>query len=266
MQGYLKDPSVSFCCIDDTEDRAPLQVTKFGQGVEIDQYISSIYLERGGKGELIDHEAYELSAFFYLQQCELKNVELPYFFIIGDEHFYPNIDKKVIEKIMGNVQYEPKKEPISFFSKVKNFFGGSTPSVVKEEKFSSLEIFKELKQKFNVFHLHKPYSEVKIENELDDWIAALGEEWILEIKTPYVVIDVILGVIALTSGSRTIEEYVEDLKARGQSAERIEEIKSSLRKLTTEFLQYKVIRFQEGKFEETNKKRKMKKEEKKEEI
>lgn len=37
MQNYLNDPSISFCAIGDaTSDEAPLQVTDFGQGKEID--------------------------------------------------------------------------------------------------------------------------------------------------------------------------------------------------------------------------------------
>lgn len=265
MQGYLKDPSVSFCAIDDTLDRAPLQVTDFGQGVQIDQLISKVYLEKGGSGTESEHEAYELSAFFYLQQCELENVALPYFFITGDEHFYQRINKKVLEKIMGNVPYEPKKE-VSFFSKVKKFFGGSNNE--DNENFSSLEIWKELKKKFNVFHLHKPYIRQKLQKgELDDWVQALGEEWILELQTPKAVIDVILGVIALTSGSRTMEEYIKDMETRGQSAERIEEVKYSLRHLTPKFLKDKVIRFEkktvtEEKIDNTSKQNKIEEEKK----
>lgn len=292
MQGYLEDPSVSFCGIDDTLDRAPLQVTDFGQGVQIDQLISKIYLESGGKGDIMGHEAYELSAFFYLQQCELENVALPYFFITGDEHFYQRIKKQTIKKIMGDVSSEikkenkeEKKEEESFFSRIKNFFGTSNNEIkeikkenyeteLKEDEISSLEIFKALKKKFNVFHLHKPYSQHKLhKGELDDWIEALGEDWILELKSPKAVIDVILGVIALTSGSRTMEAYAKDMKDRGQSAERIEEVMYSLRHLTPKFLKKNIVRFKPKPVSEILAKdkgnlntEKEKKEEKKEEI
>ena len=37
-----------------------------------------------------------------------------------------------------------------------------------------------------------------------------------------------LGVIAITSGSRTLEEYLKDMDGRGQTKERIEEVKISL--------------------------------------
>ncbi len=236
MQGYITDPSVSFCAVDDTHDRAPLQVTDFGQGVQIDQLISKIYLESGGSGEESRHEAYELSAYLYLRHCQLDNVEIPYFFITGDEHFYQKIKASTIQQIMG---YTPKSESGFFKENFKKIFGKKN-----EETISSIEIWKELKKKFNVFHLHKPYSGSKIEkNELNDWIEALGTEWILEMQTPKACIDVILGVIALTSGARTMEEYIKDMEARGQSKERIEEVTYSLRHLTKDFLKNKVLKF-----------------------
>jgi hypothetical protein len=49
MQKYLENPALSFCAIGDvTSDQAPLQVTKFGQGKEIDELISKMWLEGGG--------------------------------------------------------------------------------------------------------------------------------------------------------------------------------------------------------------------------
>ena len=40
-------------------------------------------------------------------------------------------------------------------------------------------------------------------------------------KTPKACVDVMLGAIALTSGARTLEDYVKDMKERGQDEERI---------------------------------------------
>lgn len=107
MKGYLTDPSVSFCAVDDTYDQAPLQITDFGEGVQIDQLISKIFLESGGGGEEDRHEAYELSALFYARQCELQNCKLPFFFITGDEYFHKQIKDAHVEKILG---YKPKSQ------------------------------------------------------------------------------------------------------------------------------------------------------------
>jgi hypothetical protein len=48
---YLSNPSISFCAVGDvTSDDAPLQVTKFGEGREIDELLAKIWLEGGGGG------------------------------------------------------------------------------------------------------------------------------------------------------------------------------------------------------------------------
>lgn len=45
MQKYLTNPALSFCAIGDAiYDKAPLQVTRFGQGKEIDELISKMWL------------------------------------------------------------------------------------------------------------------------------------------------------------------------------------------------------------------------------
>ena len=130
MQKYLKEPSISFCAVGDyTCDRAPLQVTEFGQGKEIDQLISKMYLEGSGGGGYT--ESYEFPAYFYLNQCDLNNSELPFWFITGDEAFYDTIDKQYIKKFLG------KDEQTNVCAKT---------------------VWKELMKKFNVFLIKKPYS------------------------------------------------------------------------------------------------------------
>ena len=214
MQGYLVDPSVSFCAIGDaTCDDAPLQITEFGQGVQLDQLISKIYLEGGGGGG--SDESYELSAYFYLRHSNLVNAELPFFFVTGDEHFYTAILPKYFNEVFG----------------------------IQEAKTNSKDIWKELCKKFNVFHLHKPYFQKDEDDEiLNQWRLALGKERILPVQTPKACIDVILGVLALTSGTRTLQQYIEDMRDRGQTEERIDEIREALKNLTEEFLRNNTVR------------------------
>ena len=47
-------------------------------------------------------------------------------------------------------------------------------------------------------------------------------------KTAKACIDVMLGAIAITAGVRTLETYIEDMKQRGQDAERIKEVTEAL--------------------------------------
>lgn len=237
MQGYLEDPSISFCAIGDaTCDDAPLQITDFGQGVQIDQLISKIYLEGGGGGG--SEESYELSAYCYLKHCTLSFTELPFFFVTGDEHFYSFILPKWVKEVFD----------------------------IEEQKLNSKEIWKELCKKFNVFHLHKTYFQEDEDKEiLNQWRVALGENRILEVATPKACIDVMLGAIALVSGSRTLEEYCEDMKDRGQTEERVKEVRNALKGLTPEFLRDSTVRFGGKEFVKVEKKN-IEKEKKKEEV
>jgi hypothetical protein len=54
MQKYVSNPAISFCAIGDiTSDNAPLQITRFGQGKEIDELIAKMWLEGGGGGNKV---------------------------------------------------------------------------------------------------------------------------------------------------------------------------------------------------------------------
>lgn len=101
MQDYLKDPALSFCAIGDvTSDQAPLQVTRFGQGKEIDEMIAKLWLEGNGGGN--SHESYELSAYFYNHYVKYENAEMGFFFLTGDEHFYEHPATADYEKFLGD--------------------------------------------------------------------------------------------------------------------------------------------------------------------
>jgi len=76
----------------------------------------------------------------------------------------------------------------------------------------------EIRQNYNVFLLKKEYNSSYEEQIYNQWVGALGgHERILRTKTPKACVDLILGAIALTSGTRTLPEYIEDMKERGQS-------------------------------------------------
>jgi len=76
-------------------DSAPLQVTKFGEGNEIDEILSKMFLEGGGGGN--GHESYELAAFFYNAVVNLKNPGFPFFFVTGDEKYFETLTGKTIK-------------------------------------------------------------------------------------------------------------------------------------------------------------------------
>jgi hypothetical protein len=221
MQGYLKEPAISFCGIGDANtDKAPLQITGFGQGREIDEMITKVFLEGGGGGNFA--ESYELAAYFYDTNCEFSYCEIPFFFVTGDEGFFDNPDSIQVKSVLGRLP----KLPINGTNE-----------------------FRRLCQKFNVFHIKKAYYNIEKDSQIEkQWFNAIGDERVLFIKTAKAIVDVMLGAIAITSGTRTLKEYIKDLRARDQTEERIIEVFMALDKYDkmvragkTKIIKYEVI-------------------------
>lgn len=197
MKNYLEDPSISFCAIGDHGgDNAPLQCTEFGRGKEIDQLISRIYLEGNGQGNGI--EGYEMSTYFYDTRVTLLNCQIPFMFITGDESYYDEVSPDVVLGLLG----VPVKDKICGKTAIQNAM-----------------------KKYNLFIVKKHYDDTSIKK----WTSALGSERVLNIKTPKACVDIILGAIALTSGARTLDEYIKDLVERGQSDDRVVEVTEALK-------------------------------------
>jgi hypothetical protein len=198
IQNYLSDPSVSFSAIGDHNCcTAPLQVSEFGAGVELDQMISKLYLEGNGGGN--EHESYELAAYFYLNNVDLGKCEYPFFFVTGDEGYFETLHKTTIKTFLD---------------------------VSVEKDYNSFNIWADLMKKYNVFHIKKPYIAKSYESKIrNQWETTLSKERVLVFSEPKAVIDVVLGLISVTSGSRTLDEYLKDMEQRGQSKERISLVK-----------------------------------------
>jgi len=204
MQKYLDDPSVSFCAIGDAlKDKSPLQVSSFAKGKEIDTVLPKIFLEGGGGHN--QKESYELAAYFYDNFCLLESDVMPFMFITGDEGFFPSLEKSTITSFLGSVEGLEKTQ-------------------------NSSKIFWELQKKFNLFLLKKEYSDPDDELEIyTQWAAAIGKERILTIKKPKSCVDTILGAIAITSGKRDLDGYMNDLRERDQNEERMKEVYEALK-------------------------------------
>jgi hypothetical protein len=188
-QNYLADPAISFAAVGDCYcDRAPLQVAQFSQSMELIDYLEQVYIEHGGGGQ--SSESYETMLYYYSRYCDLQNTEVPFFFIIGDEGFY--------DKVKGDHR--------------QKYFGEALATDLKSEK-----IFEEIKTKFagNVFLLHLPYSgdDQKIQKQ---WRSILGEN-VIDLVDPTLVIEVMLGIIAMTMSTRSMKTYLDDFRTLYQA-------------------------------------------------
>eukprot|EP01012_Entosiphon_sulcatum_P005840 TRINITY_DN12692_c0_g1_i1.p1 TRINITY_DN12692_c0_g1~~TRINITY_DN12692_c0_g1_i1.p1 ORF type:complete len:309 (+),score=82.57 TRINITY_DN12692_c0_g1_i1:56-928(+) len=200
MQGYLKNPSISFAAIGDVDcDRAPLQVTEFSQGAAIDDQIGRIWVEGGG-GDA--PESYEYAAYYYNRTKFTNLTDKAFFFITGDE-VCKHVTPEKAHKFLGD---DIKQAP------------------------TNKEIFKELRKRFHVFFLCKCGGEIP-RKVLDCWAPLVGEEHILPLVDPKACVDTMLGAIAVASQSRTIDAYVKDMRDRGQSEERVAEVTRTLERV-----------------------------------
>ena len=60
-----------------------------------------MWLEGGGGGGYI--ESYELAAYFYDRRVVMKDHEIPFFFVTGDEKFYDVVDVTTAKNLFGVV-------------------------------------------------------------------------------------------------------------------------------------------------------------------
>jgi len=105
LKGYTVNPGISFCGIGDAfADRAPLQVGQFEGDNRLDEVLQRMWIEEGGGGT--GQESYELAAYFYSRtncvQLAKGTGKKGYFFFVGDEGFYPTLDKTVVKRIIGD--------------------------------------------------------------------------------------------------------------------------------------------------------------------
>lgn len=212
IQNYLPDPSISFAAVGDiTCDREPIQICDFAEGDALDEWLGKIYLEGGGGGGA--RESYEMLAYYYDKMVELTHPKKkPFVFFIGDEGFYTKISKTSINEWFG----------------------------LKSDAEDSSDVFKRLKDKYNVFLVHKTYNYTDEDKRiLKQWTDALGQENVLVLEDPKAVVDVMLGAIALVAESRDLDSYIADLKGLGadpdrtQSDKRIKDVTKSLEKLNS---------------------------------
>lgn len=220
QQGYLKDFDICFSAVGDAySDSAPLQICDFDFGIGLDDKLKKIFLEGRGGGTMC--ESYELAAHYFVNNCEMPNAKLPFFFFIGDEAPYARADKSQLEKLIGNVP---------------------------NNRLDSTEIFSDLFKQFNgnVFFLQNAYygnrADVSSTNGIRaKWLEYFGTEngeKIIQIHDEKSVIDVILGTIALVTRSRTMDTYTKDLAKRGQTNDRIGTVEQSLGGLSKAIVPY----------------------------
>jgi hypothetical protein len=234
---YLADPQMSIAATGDIRsDRSPLQMADFCALRNLDKWLTRLHLEGRGGGQ--GSESYSMTAYYYAYLCDMPNAELPIYLITADEAF--------VEKIRED--------------DLVDHFGG------KHKDTTATKVFADLLKKFkgNVFLIHRKYEGFNSEDWTDtsiirQWEGVLGKQRIIHLPSDLAIGDVTLGVYAVVSGSRTVEQYLEDMRTRPldlgegveykpQSAERIREVAKALEPLKD----FKPIKVSRSKASEKN--------------
>ena len=208
---YLgENMEISFCAVGDAySDKYPLQVQPFVKGAELAASLKKLVHEKGGGGS--GEESYELPAAYYSRNCNMpKAIRKPIFIFIGDEGIYSTISS-----------HQMTEWAHADLSKV-----------------SPRSIFDDLKSKFSVYVIRKPYqsttnspspAETRIQNQ---WCEFLGDDHVVSLPDPNRVVDVIFGILAKETGR--IDYFDKELKDRqGKDKDGAAKINVVLRSLHT---------------------------------
>ena len=88
----------------------------------------------------------------------------------------------------------------------------------KEKEIDSHVIWSNLKTKYNVFLIHKPFHKKAQDIEaVKQWKDMIGEERVLIMNTPKACVDVMLGAIAITSFQWQIDDFARNTAASANS-------------------------------------------------
>ena len=202
---YLgEDMEISFAAVGDYfSDEYPLQVQPFCTGKGLEKTLKKLIIEQGGGGTT--QESYELAATYYAHNTSMDEAVRPIFIFIGDEGFYDWVDK------------EASKD---------------WAHVSGKQRVSGAVAIKNLKKKFSVYIVRKPYSMSRINSRSStderihkQWVEALGEDHVVELPDASRVVDVIFGILAKETGR--VDYFEGELKDR-QDPDQVSVVMDSL--------------------------------------
>jgi len=211
IQNYVKDPALSFAFYAHaTSDQYPLQVSDFARGNDIDDWLRKMYFYSCGGGD----EGLEYPAFLYGHRCTFPNIGeggKGFYFIIGDS--------------------------LPSFDTIRPDLAKSILGVDIEVAMPMEKVFEKLKSKYHVFFVCRIPTTHGLENGdipssmKQKWIKWVGKDHILLLPEAKAVVDIMLGALCLTVGTRTWETYLKDLQSRGQSDDRIKTVYAAVHNL-----------------------------------
>ncbi len=206
---YLgEDAGVCWAAVGDAycSDRYPLQIRPFEQDREkMLQRIQELFIEGGGGTGIA--ESYELAALYFARNCDMPENAKPIIIFIGDEHPYEFVAIEKAREVVG---------------------------VTLQRRMSTKEVFEELKQRFAVYLIHKPYRSSSGRNSIDEttravydaWVKLVGADHIASLPEAARVVDVIFGILATETEKEA--DFRKEIEGR-QRADQVETVYEALK-------------------------------------
>lgn len=193
-KGYVEHPQILFGAIGDaTCDQFPLQVGQFESDNRMDEQLRNIILERGGGGQKT--ESYELAAYFVARRTVTdaweKRGRKGYFFMTGDEMYYPTVKASEVRDVIGD----------------------------DIESINAKALFEELKERWNVYVIQPGAGSSYVGDPVLEkaWRDVLGQNYI-KVSDPDAVAETIALTIGLSEGAIDLADGLKDLIDVGSSA------------------------------------------------
>ncbi len=195
---------VSFAAVGDAHcDLYPLQTKSFCIGRTMEKNLKDLIIEGGGGGQ--QKESYELAALYYARNVNMSNAINPMFIFIADEGIYNFVDKQQAEE-------------------------WARTSI--QGRMSAKDVIDELKRKFSVYVIRKPYSPYGRDNTSPadkkiqrQWESLVGADHVAILPQAQRVVDVIFGLMA--QETQRIDYFTEELTER-QKPEQVNVVLKSL--------------------------------------
>ncbi len=196
-QEYLgPEMEICFGAVGDAHtDAYPLQVRPFAKGLDLESRLKELVIEGEGGGQIM--ETYELAALYFARKVSLPKAVNPILIMIGDEAPYDWVEASHAKKYAG---------------------------VEMQQKIATAEVFEELKAKFVVYLIRKPYAGHD-EHINRVWASLLGQDHIVDLPQADRVVDVIFGILAKETGK--IPYFRAEIEGR-QTAAQVKTVYKSL--------------------------------------
>lgn len=185
---YCEDPQIMSGAIGDYHaDRVPLQAGQFESGIEIDEQLGHIYLERGGGGSY--EESYQQALYFLARKTSLdcweKRGKKGFAFLIGDEKPYGAMSPQEISDVFGDTV---------------------------QEAVTTRDLIREVQERFHLFFIipnnTSHYSDPHLR---ETWSGLIGAENVIMLEDPNLICETIGSTIGMFESALTLDKVETDL-------------------------------------------------------